>query len=111
MSRHLMARFRHLHAADPARPRVTTDDVINQVRDQTGINLEMANTGGGCYVLEGRLEDGSWIRAADQNDFCYPQLADRHKDESENGPLGWDVSFHSNEHDPGGPYTDSRGVI
>ena len=97
-------------AADVARPRVTTDDVIGQVRDQTGINLEMTNTGGGCYVLEGRLEDGSWVRAADHQDFCHPELANRHEDEKKHGPSGWDVSFHSNEHDEGGPFTDSRGV-
>jgi hypothetical protein len=89
---------------------MTTDDVINQVRDQTGISLEMANTGGGCNVLEGRLEDGSWIRAADHNDFCHWDLEHRHDDERKHGPMGWDVSFHSNEHDEGGPFTDSRGV-
>jgi hypothetical protein len=87
----------------------STDDVIRAVREQHGINLSMANTGGGCYVLEGRLEDGSWIRAADHEDFCYPELKDRHKDEKRDGPLGWDVSFHSNEHDPGGPMTFSDG--
>ena len=88
------------------RPRMTTDDVINQVREQTGINLKMANTGGNCNVLEGRLEDGSWIRAADHDDFCHWDLEHRHDDEGENGPMGWDVSFHSNEHDEGGPWTD-----
>ena len=87
----------------------STDDVIRAVRDTHGINLSMANTGGSCYVLEGRLEDGSWIRAADHEDFCHPELKNRHKGEKEHGPFGWDVSFHSNEHDPGGPMTFSDG--
>jgi hypothetical protein len=106
----MLAPWRTAAPAPGKRPRMTTDDVINQVRDQTGINLEMANTGGNCNVLEGRLEDGSWIRAADHNDFCHWDLEDRHDDEAEHGPMGWDVSFHSNEHDEGGPFTDSRGV-
>lgn len=98
-------------AAPPSggRPRVTTREVINAVRDRHGIDLEMVNAGGGCYVLEGRLEDGSWVRAADHNDFCYQELADRHAEEERDGePGGWDVSFHSNEHDPGGSWTHPR---
>lgn len=87
----------------------STQDVINAVRDRHGINLEMSNTGGGCYVLEGRLEDGTWLRAADHEDFCYPELRDRHRAEQEHGPLGWDVSIHSNVHDEGGPWTDGDG--
>ena len=103
-----MARFRRQSTG--ARPRMTTRDVIDQVRAQHGINLEMHNTGGNCNVLEGRLEDGSWIRAADHQDFCHWDLEHRHDDEAEHGPMGWDVSFHSNEHDPGGPYTFSDGT-
>lgn len=109
MSRHLMARMRR--AADgAARPRMTTQDVIDQVRDQTGINLRMTNTGGNCNVLEGRLEDGSWIRAADHDDFCHWDLEHRHDDEAQHGPMGWDVSFHSNEHDEGGTVTYRDGT-
>ena len=92
----MLAPWRTAAPVPGKRPRMTTDDVINQVREQTGINLEMANTGGNCNVLEGRLEDGSWIRAADHNDFCHWDLEDRHDDEGEHGPMGWDVSFHPN---------------
>lgn len=94
-------------AAAVGRP--TTRDIIDDVRAKHGIDLEMVNTGGGCYVLQGRLEDGSWLRAADHEDFCHPELANRHAEEERDGqPGGWDVSFHSNEHDPGGTWKDPR---
>lgn len=99
----MLAPWRTAAPVPADRPRMTTDDVIRQVRDQTGINLEMHNTGGNCNVLEGRLEDGSWIRAADHNDFCHWNLKHRHKDEGEHGPMGWDVTLYPNRHD--GPST------
>ena len=38
------------------------------VQDELGISLSLENTGGGCYVLYGRLESGHLIGVADLSD-------------------------------------------
>ena len=78
----------------------TNDDVIRSVRDATGINLNMTNSGGGTYVLDGRLDDGSWLVASDSYGHDHGDLRDRtemerpgHDDEPGN-PLGWSVGIY-----------------
>lgn len=88
-----------------AKMRVTatsTDEVVRQVRNATGINLQMEDSGGGpgggCYVLNGRLEDGSWVVASDHDGPCqYSELKDRAAHEQVHGPRGWYVGVYPNE--------------
>ncbi len=80
----------------------STGEVINRVRSATGINMNMEDSGGGpgggCYVLSGRLEDGSWVVASDHDGPCqHPELAKRAEHEQKHGPRGWFVGVYPNE--------------
>jgi hypothetical protein len=84
------------------RTAASNDDVTRAVRDATGINLSMTNAGGGTYVFDGRLDDGSWIVANDSDGRHYGDMLERTEDEKpewddEPGtPLGWNVGIYPN---------------
>jgi hypothetical protein len=89
------------------RTAASNDDVTRAVRDATGINLSMTNAGGGTYVFDGRLDDGSWIVANDSDGRHYGDMLERTEDEKpewddEPGtPLGWNVGIYPNLNEDG----------
>lgn len=78
----------------------SNDDVTDAVRKATGINLSMTDAGGGSYVFDGRLDDGSWIVASDSEGYQHGDMNERteqeqqDEDEGWGGPLGWTVGVY-----------------
>lgn len=90
----------------------STDDVIRQVRDATGINLGLTDAGGGTYVLDGRLDDGSWLVANDAEGYHWGDMEERtrreredQEDREEGEPPapghGWSVGVYRNNGEDG----------
>lgn len=92
-----MARFR--------RRASNHEDIVKAVRDATGISLGVdVAPYDGTTSLSSRLEDGSWMMVTDPHDRMRPShadLAQRGRDETVEGPVGWSVSFYRNSHSNG----------
>lgn len=86
--------------ASTHRTAASNDDVTRAVRDATGINLSMTNAGGGAYVFDGRLDDGSWLVASDSEGYQHGDMNERTEEEQQDedegwgGPLGWTVGVY-----------------
>lgn len=63
-----------------------------------GLRLSIVNTGGGCYVAEGRLESGHWVVVTEADDFLSVRVQDRfdHEQECET-TCGWFVGIYEND--------------
>lgn len=69
-------------------------EILDRVRETSGVSLSVVDTSGGCYTLQGRLESGHWLIAADYSDgymeFPYRvELESERDDDDETHPAGW----------------------
>lgn len=84
--------------------------VLADVRREYGITLQLFNTGGGCMVFEGRLENGDFICVTEGDDFISPHYwrtdgVNGYPGECDGNPWGWTVLVY--RPDPDEP--DYRG--
>ncbi len=87
------------------------DAILADVPRQTGITFEPFNSGGGCMILEGRLESGLWIWITDVDPglTCLPR---RRAHEANGIDVGWMITIHPTDYDdPAEPCPDGGTTV
>lgn len=85
------------------------DELFAAVRDRTGVQLALVNTGGGCYVARGRLETGQWLVVAEAEDFLFVDPRQRFAYEAERETqCGWYIGMFDNDTSEGADFPDSE---
>ena len=76
----------------------TYAELFDQIGHAYGLRLSIVNTGGGCYVAQGRLESGHWVVVTEADDFLSLDVQDRFDDEREyETTCGWYVGVYDND--------------
>ena len=87
------------------------DAILAEVTRQTGITFAPFNSGGGCMILEGRLESGLWIWITDV-DPGLTCLHTRRAYEAAGVHLGWMITIHPTDpEEPGGATPDGGTTV
>lgn len=69
------------------------DTIVEAIDRQFGITLEIADTGGGYYVLEGTMNSGQWLWISDYDAGLLP-LARRGELEAQGVRIGWRLQLY-----------------
>jgi len=89
-------------------PAATYEALFVQVRNATGVALDIVNTGGGCHVARGRIETGQWIVVSEAEDFLSVDASQRFADEAaRQTQCGWYVGAFANSTGEGIDLPDS----
>ena len=73
-------------------------DFLSDIEARFGLNFTVEDTGGGCLLMQARLEDGSWIVISDWDAGLNP-LRRRRELEGEGTTIGWNVSIYADDGD------------
>lgn len=73
-------------------------DFLSGIEARFGLNFTVEDTGGGCLLVQARLEDGSWIVISDWDAGLTP-LRRRRELEGEGITSGWNVSIYADDGD------------
>ena len=73
-------------------------DSLSDIETRFGLNFTVEDTGGGCLLMQARLEDGSWIVISDWDAGLIPQRR-RRELEGQGTTIGWNVSIYADDGD------------
>mgnify|MGYP001264900713 CR=1 FL=1 len=82
------------------------DTVVAALARRFGIEMQIADTGGGYYVLEGSLRSGQWLWISDYDAGLVP-LARRSELEAQGVRIGWRLQVYPRRASDGAPDTNT----